>query len=40
MGKKLPHREFHWINQSELEKIDILNYDENSDFGTVLEVMF
>ena len=41
MMKKLPHKEFQWIDADEIASMteeDIVNYDSNGDYGMVLEV--
>ena len=41
MSKKLPVRNFKWIEKDDISKFDekfIRNYDENSDKGYILEV--
>ena len=39
MQKKLPHREFQWMSRSELDELDVSNFDDTGDYGLVLEVM-
>ena len=39
MSKKLPHSEFRELTPSEIEAFDPLEFDINSDYGYILEVM-
>ena len=39
MCKKLPQKDFIWLTEMELTNLDILNYNESSDIGYVLEVI-
>ena len=38
MTKSLPHRDFTWMSETELDEIHPLLYDESSKYGYVLEV--
>lgn len=38
MQMKLPHREFQWMSAEELENLDVPSFDDNGDYGAVLEV--
>ena len=39
MTMKLPHSEFRWLTENEIESFDIEGFDVNGDYGVVLEVM-
>ena len=38
MQMKLPHSEFSWLSEEEIESFDIEKFDVNGDYGVVLEV--
>ena len=38
MSKKLPHKEFLWMEGCEIATLNPLNYSEISDYGMILEV--
>ena len=38
MSKKLPQKDFRWMNREQLDSLNILDYDDNGDDGLVLEV--
>ena len=39
MMKRLPHRGIVWITEEEIDNLDPLLYDEESDYGYILEVL-
>ena len=39
MMMKLPHSDFRWLSEQEIESFDIEGFDVNSDYGVVLEVL-
>lgn len=39
MAKKLPHREFKWVDEEKLQNINPHTYNESSDYGMILEVI-
>ena len=38
MMMKLPHSDFRWLSEQEIESFDIEGFDVNGDYGVVLEV--
>jgi len=40
MSERLPVRDFKWMTDEEIDSLDLLNYNEDTDFGCVLEVRF
>ena len=37
MMQKLPINNFHWLNESELEELDIQNFDSDGEHGVIVE---
>lgn len=37
-NSKLPHRDFRWLSQDEIESLDVENFNADEDVGLILEV--